>query len=76
MTRDWKEGWIDQMGLIVALGGEHRFNKLRQFKDDMARYLTPEERSELKEALRQRFTPTNGQDGCSSAMEAVKDVTN
>lgn len=71
--RDWKEAWIDRMGLIVALGGGHRFNELAQFKRDMSA-MSEREQAELKEAIRQRFTPTNGENGCQSGTEAIRKV--
>lgn len=73
--RDWKEDWIDRMGLIVALSGEERFEALRKFKADMNWKLRPHEQIELKETLRMRFTPTNGKEGCQSATAAVKEAT-
>jgi hypothetical protein len=72
--RDWKESWVDQMGLIVALGGKQRFEALDAFKLKMFVTLTPEAIAELRECLRQRFTPTNGGNGCASATAAVKEV--
>lgn len=71
--RDWKELWIDQMGLIVCLSGEDRFQRMREFKAFMA-LLSQEKQAELKEAIRMRFTPSNGQDGCQTAMRSVKEV--
>lgn len=73
MNQDWKENWIDQMGLIVALSGAERFRKLEVFMVEM-RLLSAPELAELKEALRQRFTPSNGQDGCQGATEAVREA--
>lgn len=71
MNLGWKEQWIDQMGLIVALSGDERFRKLAEFKTKMRDLSLPDQVA-LKEAIRQRFTPTNGQDGCQSATEAVR----
>lgn len=74
----YKRGWIahcvDHMGLIVALSGERRFEEMRKLNEKLMT-LTPERRAQIKEILRQRFTPTNGQDGCQSAMAAVKEIT-
>lgn len=72
--RDWKEEWIDEMGLIVALSGYDRFIRLGIFKLAVKHTLTEKQRGELKLAIKNRFTPTNGQDGCKSGMEAVKEV--
>lgn len=74
-TRDWKEEWIDRMGLIVVLGGKERFEHLNRLKFDMTTKLNCREITELKEAIRMRFTPTNGQDGCQSGIQAVKEAT-
>lgn len=72
--RDWKESWIDEMAIIDKLQGKAKVERLSNFKRVMA--LLPKlEQLQLKEALRQRFTPSNGQDGCQSATAAVKDVT-
>jgi hypothetical protein len=71
---DWREPWIDRMGLIVALGGEERFTHLRAFKKDMRVKLTVDERQALKAAIQARFTPTNGEDGCASGVSAVKEA--
>jgi hypothetical protein len=71
--RDWKEPYVDRMGLIVALSGQHRFQKLSELKKDMSS-LPASQQSELKECLRQRFTPTNGQDGCSEAMASMRSI--
>jgi hypothetical protein len=59
MNRDWKEAWVDQMGLIVALSGANRFDLLNQFKAAMMSRLSSEQRDELVECLRQRFTPSS-----------------
>lgn len=75
MNQDWMEPWIDQMGWIVALSGEARFRNLEEFKKQMRTRLTKEGQVTLKEAIRQRFTPTNGQDGCRGAIEAVREAT-
>lgn len=72
--RDWKEKYIDRMGLIVALSGEPRFQQLSLLKADMA-LLSSEMQQELKSALRQRFAPSGGTDGCQSAMNAVTSAT-
>lgn len=74
IERDWKEEWIDEMGLIVALSGKERFTKLSIFRIKMRALLSPVDQDALKEALRQRFTPTNGMDGCQEATAAVKEV--
>ena len=71
--RDWKESWVDQMGLIVALSGAERFSKLTQFKIRM-KELAPESQKELMETLRMRFTPTNGDNGCREATSAVREA--
>lgn len=39
--KDWKESWIDWMGLIVALSGEKRFYELETFKLRMNELLIP-----------------------------------
>lgn len=73
--RDWKEAWIDRMGLIVALSG---YVAIRRFKEDMATLESLAEVEALREAIRQRFTPSSyadaERDGCKSAMAAVKEV--
>lgn len=74
IERDWKEFWVDDMGLIVALSGEARFERLRKFKALMQR-LTEAEQRELGDCLRQRFTPSNGDSGCQEATSSVKEVT-
>ena len=58
MKRDWREPWIDQMGLILTLSGRPRFVMMEAFKLKMLVELTPEQWIDLKEALRQRFTPS------------------
>lgn len=73
INRDWKEPWVDRMGLVVALSGEDRFTHLQRLKRDMAP-LAPEQQAELRECFRQRFTPSNGADGCQSATQAVREV--
>lgn len=75
MTRDWRETWVDEMGLIVALSSDARFQKLSVFKQKMAKELTVEQQAQLRICLRQRFTPSNGQNGCQGATAAVKGVT-
>lgn len=76
--RDWKESWIDRMGLIVALSGNDRYVAIRRFKEDMATLESMAEVEALREAIRQRFTPSSyagdERDGCKSAMAAVKEV--
>jgi hypothetical protein len=72
IERDWREPWVDRMGLIVALSGKKRFDMLADFKRRMLSELTPSECDALRECLRQRFTPSNGSDGCQSATEAVR----
>lgn len=74
IVRDWKEEWVDRMGLIVALSGVERFQKLSEFKR-LAATLSATHRDELNECLRQRFTPTNGEDGCKSGTTAVREAT-
>jgi hypothetical protein len=73
--QDWKEPWIDRMGLIVALSGSERFLRLSKLKTDMAG-LSPAMQAELRAAIRERFTPSNGRDGCQSAMQSVRSVVN
>lgn len=73
MTQDWMEPWIDQMGLIVALSAPERFERFAMFKYNMAK-LRKRDRIALKEAIRLRFTPSNGVDGCESGTEAVREV--
>lgn len=73
MLRDWKEVWIDQMGLIVALSGEERYARLRDFKKQLA-LLSDKDFHALNKAIKERFTPSNGEDGCQSATEAVKEA--
>ena len=63
------------MGLIVALSGKHRFDMLEAFKLKMAVELSMEQFNELRECLRQRFTPSGGKDGCQLATQAVKEAT-
>lgn len=69
------------MGLLVALSGDKRFEEITRFKSDMFRLLTADERKELSECLRQRFTPTNAGTndpafaGCAEAASAVEAVT-
>jgi len=72
--RDWKEEYIDEMGLIVALSGIERYARLAVFKLSIKHQLTKDEQHQLRFAIKNRFTPTNGQDGCRSGMEAVKEV--
>lgn len=71
--RDWREYWVDRMGLIVALSGENRFTKLLEFKRDLDALFACEQLA-VKEAIRLRFTPSDGIDGCTSGIEAVKQV--
>ncbi len=68
------EIFVDKMGLIVCLSGEARFAKIREFKKELAAYPL-QERLFISEAIRKRFTPTNGQDGCESGMASVKEAT-
>ena len=75
IQRDWKEAYVDQMGLIVALSGKPRFEMLEAFKLRMFVELTAEQCAELKECLRQRFTPSGGKDGCQSATDAVNQAS-
>lgn len=72
--RDWKEFWVDEMGLIVALDGNKRFELMADFKLRMVFELSPNEQSELKDCLRKRFTPSNGDNGCQSATQAVREA--
>lgn len=58
MKRDWKEHWVDRMGLIVALHGKARFDALDAFKLKMFVELTVDEQAQLRACLRQRFTPS------------------
>lgn len=55
-TRDWKEEYVDFMGLIVALSGEQRFARMTELKDGM-KGLTDKQNKELKQAFRERFYP-------------------
>lgn len=73
MTRDWKENYVDFMGLIVAQSGEERFKNLKLLKLAMD-LLTDEDKAAVKETLRQRFTPSNGQDGCEEAMDSMRTI--
>jgi hypothetical protein len=59
IARDWKEAWVDHMGLIVALSGNARFAMLDAFKLKMFVDLTPDEQAELRDCLRRRFTPSS-----------------
>lgn len=70
----WKEAFVDRMGLIVALSGDERHAKMRELVLDISRLSGPLQ-AEVKETLRTRFTPTNGEDGCRSASEAVRAIT-
>lgn len=70
-NRDWKEAYVDQMGLIVALSGKDRFVQMEFLKERM-RELPESQQVELKECLRQRFTPSGSHTGCKSATEAVE----
>lgn len=72
--RDWKEAWVDRMGLIVCLNGSLRFDAIREFKRDMGFFLSNDQISELKECLRKRFTPSNGENGCQSGTDSVRQV--
>lgn len=79
MERDWKEAWIDEMGLIVALSGEDRFRRLSAFKARCL-LLAPTYKAELSAALKQRFMPSSypenpPADGCRSGMDAINAVT-
>jgi hypothetical protein len=74
LERDWKEEWVDRMGLIVCLSGSLRFDALREFKRDMGFKLSNAQIQELKACLKARFTPTNGEDGCQSGTSAVREV--
>lgn len=74
MTKPWKEVFVDHMGLIVALGGERRFEEMRKLRLAINE-LPVDKQAEVKECLRQRFTPTNGDDGCESATRAVRIVS-
>ncbi len=58
-VRDWKEAWVDEMGLVIALSGKARFEAMDAFKLRMFVTLTPEAIVELRECLRQRFTPSS-----------------
>lgn len=72
--KDWREIWVDRMGLIVALSGAERFDSLNKMKKDMAENLNPDQINIVKDVIRQRFTPTNGENGCQSATQAVKEI--
>lgn len=65
---------MDHMGLVVALGGEQRFTEMAKLSASI-KLLSVEQQVEVKETLRLRFTPTNGQDGCRSGTEAVNVIT-
>lgn len=69
--KNWIEDWIDEMGLIVALSGNERFNKIAKFKC-ARKFLSEKGQQKLDEAIRKRFTPSNGEDGCKTAMDSVK----
>lgn len=71
--RPWKEEFVDHMGLVVALSGNRRFSELKKLKERIDA-LPDNQREEIKQAIRQRFTPTNGTDGCCGAMAAVKEA--
>lgn len=73
MSKPWIEHYIDHMGLVVALSGVERFAEMKRLKDRIA-LLEVSKASEVREAIRLRFTPTNGQDGCQSGTAAVRDV--
>lgn len=75
IERDWKEAWVDRMGLVVCLSGSERFTKLDLMKRDMAEQLTASQILELRATLRARFTPSNGKDVCHEATLAVIDIT-
>lgn len=72
--RDWREKWVDEMGLIVTLSGEDRYFRLNQLKFRMGRDLTEQEVYQLRQCLRERFTPSNGQDGCKEAMDSMRTI--
>ena len=63
MERDWKEAWVDRMGLIVTLSGQDRFMRLKKFKADMVHDLTPGQIVDLRICLRERFSPSNAMTG-------------
>lgn len=73
--RDWKEEWVDRMGLIVALSGEHRFERLDSLKKDM-KQLSEDKVKELKYCFKQRFTPSHSAgdiyEGCETATKSVE----
>lgn len=73
MNNNWKETFVDRMGLIVVLSGQQRLEKLAALKSDIDK-LSPKEQQEVRECLRMRFTPSNGEDGCDSAMNALNSV--
>jgi hypothetical protein len=72
-TEPWIELWIDWMGLIVTLSGEQRFRQLEGFNWGF-KHLKPEDQATLKQAIRARFCPSNGEDGCQGAMESVRGI--
>lgn len=67
------ETFVDHMGLVVALSGERRFIELSKLKSRIAE-LPADKQALVKETIRLRFTPTNGTDGCQSAMAAVREA--
>ena len=78
-VQDWREKFIDEMGLIVALNGEERFTKLSLFKNRI-NDLNSNDRAEIKNLLKLRFTPssinTNNIEfnGCRAGTESVEAV--
>lgn len=79
MNTDWKEDWVDQMGLIGALSGTDRFNRLQEFKSRLT-ILSEERQSELMRYLALRFTPSSVKsdssefNGCRSGTEAIEEA--
>lgn len=78
--RDWKEKWVDEMGLIVALSAPERFTRLDDFKHRLNQ-LPPEQRQEVRWAVAKRFTPSSTRSsseefkGCRSATEVIEEIT-
>lgn len=72
--QSWQEKLVDEMGLVVALSGESRFEAMKSLRLKIHQ-LSPAQQIEIKAILKQRFTPTNGEDGCQSATRAVKIIT-
>lgn len=72
--KPWQEVLVDKMGLIVALGGEERYARMAELKTILTA-LPSDKRFEIENILRERFTPTNGSDGCHGGTDAVRQAT-